>query len=158
MADYPLRIEVLSRFRSKAEQKKVLKNLADGSVDVVIGTHRLVQKDVRFKELGLVIIDEEQRFGVDHKEFLKGLRATVDVLTLTATPIPRTLHMALLGIRDISSLSTPPHDRLSIRTEIHPYDDRLIREAILFELDRGAKSTSFTIAYTQSTRSRGGSK
>ncbi len=139
MADYPVRIEVLSRFRSKAEQKQVLRELAEGRVDVVIGTHRLVQPDVRFKDLGLVVIDEEQRFGVEQKEFLKRLRATVDVLTLTATPIPRTLHMALLGIRDISSLVTPPQDRLAIRTEIVPSDDRRIREAVLFELDRGGQ-------------------
>ena len=139
MADYPLRIEVLSRFRSRAEQRAVLKDLAEGGVDVVIGTHRLLQPDVRFRDLGLLVIDEEQRFGVEHKEFLKRLRATVDVLTLTATPIPRTLHMALLGIRDISSLTTPPQDRLAIRTEILPYDDRRVREAILFELERGGQ-------------------
>jgi transcription-repair coupling factor (superfamily II helicase) len=139
MADYPFRIEVLSRFKSKPEQKKVLQDLASGAVDVVIGTHRLVQSDVRFKDLGLVIIDEEQRFGVEQKEFLKSLRATVDVLTLTATPIPRTLHMALLGIRDISSLTTPPQDRLAIRTEIIPSDERRIREGILAELDRGGQ-------------------
>ena len=102
MADYPVRIEMLSRFRTAAEQERVLAGLADGAVDIVIGTHRLVQPDVRFKNLGLVIIDEEQRFGVEHKERLKRLRETVDVLTLTATPIPRTLHMSLLGIRDIS--------------------------------------------------------
>ncbi|MBV8881268.1 MAG: transcription-repair coupling factor, partial [Planctomycetaceae bacterium] len=102
-------------------------------------THRLVSADVQFKDLGLVIIDEEQRFGVEHKEFLKRIRATVDVLTLTATPIPRTLHMALLGIRDISSLTTPPQDRLAIRTEILPYDERRIREAVLFELNRGGQ-------------------
>ncbi|HLF94792.1 MAG TPA: transcription-repair coupling factor [Planctomycetota bacterium] len=139
MADYPMRVEVLSRFRTKKEQKKVLKETADGAVDIVVGTHRLVQPDVRFKDLGLVIIDEEQRFGVEHKEFLKKVRATVDVLTLTATPIPRTLHMSLLGIRDISSLMTPPQDRLAIRTEIVPYDDRRVREAILFELARGGQ-------------------
>jgi transcription-repair coupling factor (superfamily II helicase) len=139
MADYPVRIEVLSRFKTKAEQKSLLKEVAQGKVDVVIGTHRLVQPDVRFKDLGLVVVDEEQRFGVEHKEFFKRLRATVDVLTLTATPIPRTLHMSLLGIRDISSLTTPPQDRLAIRTEIVPYDERRIREAILFELGRGGQ-------------------
>ena len=139
MADYPIRIEVLSRFRTKGEQKDIMKDLAEGKVDIVIGTHRLVQPDIRFRNLGLVVIDEEQRFGVEHKEFLKRVRATVDVLTLTATPIPRTLHMALLGIRDISSLSTPPQDRLAIRTEILPYDERRIREAILFELERGGQ-------------------
>jgi len=139
MADYPVRIEVLSRFRSRAEQRAVLRDLAAGAVDIVIGTHRLLQPDVRFKDLGLAVIDEEQRFGVEHKEFLKRLRATVDVLTLTATPIPRTLHMALLGIRDISTLATPPRDRLAIRTEIVPYDERRIREAILEELGRGGQ-------------------
>jgi transcription-repair coupling factor (superfamily II helicase) len=139
MADYPVRIESLSRFKSKKDQKKILKDLAEGAIDIVIGTHRIVQSDVRFKDLGLVVIDEEQRFGVEHKEFLKRIRATVDVLTLTATPIPRTLHMALLGIRDISSLTTPPQDRLAIRTEILPYDERRIREAILFELNRGGQ-------------------
>jgi transcription-repair coupling factor (superfamily II helicase) len=139
MAEYPVRIESLSRFKTKKEQKKILKELAEGSIDIVIGTHRLVQPDVKFKDLGLVVIDEEQRFGVEHKEFLKRIRATVDVLTLTATPIPRTLHMALLGIRDISSLLTPPQDRLSIRTEILPYDERRIREAILTEMNRGGQ-------------------
>jgi transcription-repair coupling factor (superfamily II helicase) len=139
MADYPVRVEVLSRFRSRAEQKTVLRGLAEGAVDIVIGTHRLLQPDVRFKDLGLVVIDEEQRFGVEHKEYLKRLRATVDVLTLTATPIPRTLHMALLGIRDISALTTPPQDRLAIRTELVPYDERRVREAILRELERGGQ-------------------
>jgi transcription-repair coupling factor (superfamily II helicase) len=139
MAEYPIRIESISRFKTKKEQKKILKDLAEGAIDIVIGTHRLVQPDVRFRDLGLVVIDEEQRFGVEHKEFLKRIRATVDVLTLTATPIPRTLHMSLLGIRDISSLTTPPQDRLAIRTEILPYDERRIREAILAELDRGGQ-------------------
>ncbi|HEV3028678.1 MAG TPA: transcription-repair coupling factor, partial [Planctomycetota bacterium] len=139
MADYPIRIESISRFKTRKEQKKILTELAEGAIDVIIGTHRLVQPDVRFKELGLVVIDEEQRFGVEHKEFLKRIRATVDVLTLTATPIPRTLHMALLGIRDISSLLTPPQDRLAIRTEILPYDERRIREAIVLELSRGGQ-------------------
>lgn len=139
MAEYPVRIESLSRFKTKGEQRDVLKRLADGSVDVVIGTHRLVQPDVRFKNLGLVVIDEEQRFGVEHKEFMKRVRATVDVLTLTATPIPRTLHMSLLGIREISSLLTPPQDRLAIRTEIQPRDERRIRESILHEVNRGGQ-------------------
>ncbi len=139
MAEYPLRIDSLSRFKTKGEQREVLKKAAEGAVDIVIGTHRLVQPDVRFKDLGLVIIDEEQRFGVEHKEFLKRVRATVDVLTLTATPIPRTLHMSLLGIREISSLLTPPQDRLAIRTEILPRDERRIREAILYEMKRGGQ-------------------
>ena len=108
MAEFPFTIEVVNRFRPKSEIKDVLKRTAAGSVDILIGTHRIVQKDVSFKELGLVVIDEEQRFGVEDKEWLKSLRATVDVLTLSATPIPRTLHMSLLGIRDIANLETPP--------------------------------------------------
>ncbi|MFQ5862502.1 MAG: transcription-repair coupling factor [Candidatus Brocadiales bacterium] len=136
MADYPVRIEVLSRFKTRSEQNTVLEALAQGAVDVVIGTHRLVQKDVRFKDLGLIIIDEEQRFGVEHKERLKRLRQTVDVLTLTATPIPRTLHMSLLGLRDISALNTPPQDRQAINTRLMRYDPQKIRQAILFELNR----------------------
>ena len=139
MADYPVRVEELSRFRSKKEQKAILADLANGKIDVIVGTHRLVQKDVRFGELGLVILDEEQRFGVEHKEFLKGLRATVDVLTLSATPIPRTLHMALLGIREISSLQTPPRERRAIRTEVLLRDERRIRAAILEEVGRGGQ-------------------
>ena len=136
MADYPVETEVLSRFRTRKEQREILERAKAGQVDVLIGTHRLVQKDVEFSDLGLVIIDEEQRFGVEHKERLKRLRAMVDVLTLTATPIPRTLHMALLGIRDISSLNTPPHDRLAIQTRIWRFDEGRIRQAILRELGR----------------------
>ncbi len=136
MADYPVKIEVLSRFRSPHEQKLALEALREGTVDVIIGTHRLIQKDVAFKDLGLVIIDEEQRFGVEHKERLKKLRQTVDVLTLTATPIPRTLHMSLLGLKDISCLTTPPQDRLAIKTFLMRHDPEKIRQAILFELAR----------------------
>jgi len=139
MADYPVIIDVLSRFKTDAQQKKTLEALARGEIDIIIGTHRLVQKDVAFKNLGLLIIDEEQRFGVEHKEYIKRLKKLVDVLTLTATPIPRTLHMALLGMRDISSLNTPPQDRLSIYTEVREYDEELIREAILRELNRGGQ-------------------
>jgi len=135
-ADYPFRVDVLSRFRSKKEQQAVIEKLALGQIDILIGTHRLLSKDVRFPDLGLVVIDEEQRFGVEHKERLKNLRATVEVLTMTATPIPRTLHMALLGLRDISSLTTPPLDRRAIHTEVRPYDDDLIRMAIGRELNR----------------------
>jgi transcription-repair coupling factor (superfamily II helicase) len=136
LAEYPFVVECLSRFRSLAEQKKIVKGLAEGSVDLVIGTHRLLSADVQFKDLGLVIIDEEQRFGVEHKDRLKHLRTTVDVLTLTATPIPRTLHLSLLGIRDISNLETPPRDRLAIETRITRWDPALIRHAILRELNR----------------------
>ncbi|HYD38077.1 MAG TPA: DEAD/DEAH box helicase, partial [Allosphingosinicella sp.] len=131
---FPIEIGRLSRLVPAKEASATREGLKAGKVDIVIGTHALLAKSVQFKKLGLVIVDEEQRFGVEHKEFLKRVRATVDVLTLTATPIPRTLHMALLGIRDISSLLTPPQDRLSIRTEILPYDERRIREAVLAEL------------------------
>ncbi|MEE9514569.1 MAG: transcription-repair coupling factor [Candidatus Brocadiales bacterium] len=136
MADYPVRVEVLSRFKTRSEQKATLESLTQGVVDVVIGTHRLIQKDVRFRDLGLVVIDEEQRFGVEHKERLKKLRQTVDVLTLTATPIPRTLHMSLLGLRDISSLNTPPQERQAVKTRLMRYSPQKIRQAILFELNR----------------------
>ena len=136
MADFPFQLACLSRYRGPAEQKKVVELAKQGRVDVVIGTHRLLSKDVRFADLGLVIIDEEQRFGVEHKEKLKALRETVDVLTLTATPIPRTLHMAMMGIRDISSLQTPPVDRRSILTHVRMFDRRFIREAVMRELNR----------------------
>jgi transcription-repair coupling factor (superfamily II helicase) len=136
MAEFPFAIEVVNRFRPKSEIREVLKRTAAGSVDVLIGTHRLVQKDVAFKELGLVVIDEEQRFGVEDKEWLKSLRSTVDVLTLSATPIPRTLHMSLLGIRDISNLETPPPDRKAIETRILRFDNDTIKRAINRELNR----------------------
>jgi len=138
-AHFPVRVEMLSRFRPAAEQKDVLRGLADGTVDIVIGTHRLLQKDVRFHALGLLVVDEEQRFGVAAKEALKQLRREVDVLTLTATPIPRTLHMATLGVRDISIIETPPEDRLAIRTYVTPYDPQVITEAIQRELARGGQ-------------------
>jgi transcription-repair coupling factor (superfamily II helicase) len=136
LAEYPFVVECLSRFRSAAEQRRIVERLAKGGIDVTIGTHRLVSADVKFKDLGLVIIDEEQRFGVEHKERLKRLRQQVDVLTLTATPIPRTLHLSLLGIRDISNLETPPPDRLAIETRIARFDSELIRHAILREMNR----------------------
>ena len=136
LSAYPLKVEVLSRFRSKKEQRDVVEGLASGTVDICIGTHRLVQKDVRFKDLGLVIVDEEQRFGVGHKERLKRMRTEVDVLTLTATPIPRTLHMSLAGVRDLSTIETPPEERLPIKTYVSEFSDQLIREVILREIDR----------------------
>jgi transcription-repair coupling factor (superfamily II helicase) len=139
MAEFPFTIEVLSRFRTVKETKQVLEGLKQGSVDLVVGTHRLVQKDIAFKDLGLLVIDEEQRFGVDVKERLKRLRLEVEVLTLSATPIPRTLHLSLLGIRDISNLTTPPHDRLAIETRICRFDESLIRQAIIRELNRGGQ-------------------
>jgi len=136
MADYPVRVEMLSRFLTDAEAQRVVEGMADGSVDIVIGTHRLLQGDVTFKDIGLVMIDEEQRFGVEHKEKLKKLRVTVDVLTLTATPIPRTLHMALMGLREISSLQTPPRDRQAIETRVGAFAPDIVRHAILRELNR----------------------
>ena len=136
---FGVQIECLSRFRSAKQQRDIVAQLAEGRVDVIIGTHRLLQKDVRFKDLGLFISDEEQRFGVRHKEKLKKLRGNVDVLTLTATPIPRTLHMSLTGVRDISIISTPPEYRRSIITYVSEYNDRLIQEAVGRELDRGGQ-------------------
>jgi transcription-repair coupling factor (superfamily II helicase) len=136
LADFPFSIEVLSRFRSKKEQSDIVTQARKGQIDILIGTHRLLSPDVRFADLGLIVIDEEQRFGVEAKERLKRLRATVEVLTLTATPIPRTLHMAMLGLRDISALATPPLDRRAIVTQVRTWDERLIREAILRELNR----------------------
>ena len=139
MADYPVRVELLSRFRTKREASKVIENLAAGAVDIVVGTHRIVQDDIAFKDLGLVVIDEEQRFGVLHKEKFKRLRTMVDVLTLSATPIPRTLYLALTGARDMSTIQTPPHDRLPVETIATPYDERTIRDAIKRELARGGQ-------------------
>lgn len=136
LAPFPLRVEMLSRFRSRAEQKLVLADLEAGKVDLVVGTHRLLSPDVRFHDLGLLVVDEEQRFGVRHKERLKQLRTHVDVLTLTATPIPRTLHMALTGLRDLSLIETPPSDRLAIQTVVAPLSDELIRSAVEQELAR----------------------
>ncbi len=139
MADYPIRVELLSRFRTPREQVNVVKNLAAGAVDIVIGTHRIVQDDIVFKDLGLVVIDEEQRFGVLHKEKFKRLRTLVDVLTLSATPIPRTLYLALTGARDMSTIQTPPHDRLPVETIVTQFDERTIRDAIQRELARGGQ-------------------
>ncbi len=138
-AGYPVRIAALSRFQSEAEQREILKDLRKGTIDIAIGTHRLLQPDVKFRDLGLLVVDEEQRFGVAHKEYLKELRKTVDVLTLTATPIPRTLHMALSGVRDMSTIETPPEDRFPVRTYVMEHDDNVIREAIVRELARGGQ-------------------
>lgn len=139
MAEYPFEIDMISRFRTKKEQREILERLANGSLDLVIGTHRLVQKDVKVKDLGLLVIDEEQRFGVDAKEMLKRMRLEIDILTLSATPIPRTLHMSLLGIRDISNLETPPRDRQAIETRICRFDEALIRQGIVRELNRNGQ-------------------
>jgi transcription-repair coupling factor (superfamily II helicase) len=139
LKDYPVRVEMLSRFRTPQQQKQILEGVKNGEVDIIIGTHRLLQKDVVFKDLGLLIVDEEQRFGVAHKERLKQFRAVVDILTLTATPIPRTLYMSLMGIRDLSIIDTPPVDRLAIKTFVSRASDELIREAVLRELRRGGQ-------------------
>jgi transcription-repair coupling factor (superfamily II helicase) len=136
---FPVTIEMLSRFKTPAEQKEIVTRLNEGKVDIVIGTHRLLQKDIRFKDLGLLVIDEEHRFGVGHKEKLKTFRETVDVLTLTATPIPRTLHISLMGIRDMSVITTPPQDRLAIKTVVCKFDQAVIRQAILREMERGGQ-------------------
>jgi transcription-repair coupling factor (superfamily II helicase) len=138
-ATFPVRVETLSRFIPRKQQQAILRDLADGKVDVVVGTHRLLQKDVVFKDLGLIVVDEEQRFGVMHKERLKQLRASVDVLTLSATPIPRTLHMSLLGVRDLSLIQTAPKNRMSIKTVVVPASDALVQKAIVAELDRGGQ-------------------
>ena len=139
LSPFPVEVEMLSRFRTPHQQKDILDRLQRGKVDIVIGTHRLLQGDVLFKDLGLLIIDEEQRFGVTHKETLKKLRTEVDVLTLTATPIPRTLYMTLTGVRDISTINTPPEERLPIVTHVGPYSPWLVRQAILRELERGGQ-------------------
>jgi transcription-repair coupling factor (superfamily II helicase) len=139
LSTFPVEVEMLSRFRTPKQQDKIIKYLHQGKIDIVIGTHRLLSQDVDFKDLGLVVIDEEQRFGVAHKEHLKQLRTSVDVLTLTATPIPRTLYMALTGVRDISTINSPPEERLPIVTHIGPYDPKLVRQAVVRELERGGQ-------------------
>ena len=137
--DFPVRVDLMSRFRTQAQQKKTVEDLKKGLVDIVIGTHRVLSKDVGYKDLGLLIIDEEQRFGVTHKEKIKKLRENIDVLTLTATPIPRTLHMSLIGIRDMSVLEEAPMDRMPIQTYVMEYNDEMVREAIERELARGGQ-------------------
>ncbi|HWR15091.1 MAG TPA: transcription-repair coupling factor [Terriglobales bacterium] len=138
-AQFPIRIEMLSRFRSAKEQKEIVDKIENGKVDIVVGTHRLLSKDVKFSDLGLVIVDEEQRFGVAHKEKLKQMRKEVDVLTMSATPIPRTMHMAMVGLRDMSVIETPPKDRMAIQTVVAPWDEKVLRNAIEHELDRGGQ-------------------
>jgi Transcription-repair coupling factor (superfamily II helicase) len=137
--DYPVNVQMLSRFKTEAEQNEIIRQLNSGSVDIVIGTHRILSGDIRFKDLGLIIIDEEQRFGVRAKETLKYLRELVDVLTLTATPIPRTLYMSLLGVKDMSTINTPPDTRLPIETFVCVFDDELVGNAVRNELDRGGQ-------------------
>ena len=136
---FPIRIEMLSRFRTAKEMKAVLADLAEGKVDLVVGTHRLLSADVVFKDLGLVLVDEEQRFGVKHKERLKHLKQSVDVISMSATPIPRTLHMSLLGLRDMSVIETPPKDRLSIQTVVAHFQPDLIKSALELEIGRGGQ-------------------
>ena len=137
LADYPVRVGALSRFRTPKEQREILLSLSQGQTDIVVGTHRLLSPDVVFKSLGLLIVDEEQRFGVRHKERLKKLRSSVDVLTLTATPIPRTLYLSLTGVRDLSLIQTPPRDRMPIITHVLPWSDQILGEAVHREMDRG---------------------
>ena len=139
LSTFPVEVEMLSRFRTQGQANRIIRDLHKGKIDIVIGTHRLLSQDVSFKDLGLVVIDEEQRFGVAHKEHLKKLRNSVDVLTLTATPIPRTLYMALTGVRDISTINSPPEERLPIVTHIGPYDTKMVRQAVVRELERGGQ-------------------
>src|SRR5688500_7377394 len=138
-AAFPVRIDMVSRFRTKAEQKQILDDLQAGKVEIIVGTHRLLSKDVQFRDLGLLVVDEEQRFGVAHKERIKQMRKRVDVLTMTATPIPRTLNMSLAGIRDMSIIETPPKDRLSIQTNVVKFDQAVITRAIRTEIERGGQ-------------------
>src|SRR5258705_807676 len=138
-AGFPVTIDMVSRFRTKQETKVILDGVASGKVDIIVGTHRLLSKDVLFKDLGLLVVDEEQRFGVAHKERIKQMRKRVDVLTMTATPIPRTLNMSLVGIRDMSIIETPPKDRLSIQTNVVKFDAPVIERAIRNELARGGQ-------------------
>ena len=138
-ANWPVRIEMISRFRSAKEQTQILAEVAEGKIDILIGTHKLLQSDVKFKDLGLLIVDEEHRFGVRHKERIKAMRANVDILTLTATPIPRTLNMAMSGMRDLSIIATPPARRLAVKTFVREYDSMVVREAILREILRGGQ-------------------
>ena len=139
MKGLPVRVDYINRFRTSADQKQILKDLKEGKIDILIGTHRLVSKDVEYKDLGLLIIDEEQKFGVNVKDKLKTLRATVDTLTLTATPIPRTLQFSLMGARDLSIISTPPPNRYPVQTNVLPYDEVVIKDAIDHELSRGGQ-------------------
>ena len=138
-AAFPVKIDMVSRFRTKQEQKVTLANLAEGKLDIIVGTHRLLSKDVIFHDLGLLVVDEEQRFGVSHKERIKQMRRKVDVLTMSATPIPRTLNMSLVGIRDMSVIETPPRDRLAIQTNVVAFDQKVIGDAVRHELERGGQ-------------------
>ena len=138
-APFPLTVEMISRFRTAKQVKEILQRVEAGKVDILIGTDRLLSKDVKFADLGLLVVDEEQRFGVRHKERIKQMRTSVDVLTMSATPIPRTLHMSLVGLRDMSVIETPPKDRMAIQTVVANWDEKLIQSAIEQELDRGGR-------------------
>src|SRR6202008_1797919 len=138
-AAFPVKVEMISRFRTPKQIKEILERTAVGKVDILIGTHRLLSKDVKFSDLGLLVVDEEQRFGVRHKERLKQIRKQVDVLTMSATPIPRTLHMSLVGLRDWSVIETPPKDRMAIQTVVASWDEKLIQSALEQELERGGQ-------------------
>src|SRR6202046_2311533 len=133
-AQFPIHVEMISRFRTPKEQKETLERVEAGKVDILIGTHRVLSKDIKFQDLGLLVVDEEQRFGVAHKERLKEMRKNVDVLTMSATPIPRTLHMSLVGLRDMSVIETPPKDRLAIQTTVAPFSETLIQHVVQEEL------------------------
>ncbi len=139
-ANFPVNVEMISRFRSAKEQKAILEKAAAGKVDILIGTHRVLSKDLKFQDLGLLVVDEEQRFGVRHKERLKQMRSQIDVLAMSATPIPRTLHMSLIGLRDMSVIETPPKDRMAIQTIVAKFDEKLVRTAIEMELERGGQT------------------
>src|SRR5438045_7067369 len=139
LKDFPVTIDYVNRFKSSKEKKETLQKLEEGKIDIIIGTHGLLGKDVKFKDLGLLVVDEEQKFGVGHKEKIKTLRTTVECLTLTATPIPRTLQFSLMGARDLSIMNTPPPNRQPIQTEIQLYNEDFIREAIYFEAERGGQ-------------------
>src|SRR6202012_1089148 len=138
--NFPVNIEMISRFRTPKEQKEILEKVEQGKIDILIGTHRILSKDLKFQDLGLLVVDEEQRFGVRHKERLKQMRAAIDVLAMSATPIPRTLHMSLIGLRDMSIIETPPKDRMAIQTIVAKYDEKLVRTAIEMELERGGQT------------------
>src|ERR1700678_1222431 len=138
-AAFPVTIEMISRFRNAKQQKEILQKTEAGKIDILIGTHRILSKDIKFSDLGLLIVDEEQRFGVRHKERIKQMRKQVDVLTMSATPIPRTLHMSLVGLRDMSVIETPPKDRMAIQTIVAKFDEKLIRTAVEVELERGGQ-------------------
>ena len=139
MEEFPIRVDVLNRFRTKKEQEEIIRKLKLGEIDVIIGTHRLLSKDVEFKDLGLLIIDEEHRFGVKDKEKIKEYKTNIDVLTMTATPIPRTLHMSIVGVRDMSIIYEPPQNRKPVQTYVLEYDEEVVREAITKEIERGGQ-------------------